>query len=824
MPSDAFALKAPAPADRSVQTADCWHCASPVPAAMFDPEVREQFCCSGCRTAYGIIHDCGLEEYYALRRELEVGARPAVAEGATYEEMDDPAFTDLYVRVGEGGEASTLLLLEGVHCGACVWLVERLPLIAPGVVSARLNLTRASLEVRWRPEAVRLSTIARTLDRLGYPPHPLSDAGRKAAAEREDRRQLARLAVAGACAGNNMLVALALYAGAFSGMSAEHTELFRWTSALLGITSLAWPGSVFFRGAWAALRTRTTHLDVPLALGLGAGGIAGAANTVRGSGDVYFDSLSVLVFFLLAGRWVQFRQQRRAADSVGMLRSVTPRRATRWTPDGFRTIPVEGLRVGDLLLVGVGDVLPADGVVAEGETAVDESILTGESMGRAVRIGDAVFAGATNLTAPIQFRASAVGTQTRMGRLMQSVEDAALVRAPIVNLANRISGVFVAVVVTLAIATAVYWRSVGSPYWLEHAVALLVVSCPCSLGLATPLAIAVAQGRAARRSILVKGGEAIERLGQPGRVWLDKTGTLTEGRMKLRRWFGSAEALAVAAALERHAAHPVAQALVDAAAGEEQNLLQVKDFRQIAGAGATGRVEGDEVLVGSPEFLRRCGVDCAGAWERSFDAMIEEGLTAVGVSINGELAAVAGVGDEIRSDAAAAVRELAARGWCVGVLSGDNPKIVRQVAGRVGIDEADALGGLSPEEKRETVRRDSEAGTVVMVGDGVNDSAALAVATVGVAVKGGAEASLQAAQVYLARGGLRPLVELVEGSRRALRVVYANFAIALCYNAAAIGLAMAGWINPLTAAVLMPISSLTVVALSVAGPSFRRSP
>lgn len=823
MPSDAAALETPERAGDPVQAADCWHCASPVPAAMLDPTVAEQFCCSGCRTAYGIIHDCGLEEYYALRRELEEGSRPAVVEGASYEEMDDSAFAALYVQVGQGGEASTRLLLEGVHCGACVWLVERLPLIAPGVVSARLNLAQASLEVCWRLGAIRLSTIARTLDRLGYPPHPQTDAGRKAAAQREDRRQLARLAVAGACAGNNMLVALALYAGAFSGMAAEHTELFRWTSAFLGIVSLTWPGAVFFRGAWAALKTRTTHLDVPLALGLGAGGIAGVVNTVRGAGDVYFDSLSVLVFFLLVGRWIQYRQQRRAADSVGMLRSVTPRRATRWTPDGPQTIPVEAVRIGDLLQVGVGEVVPADGRVDEGATAVDESILTGESMGRAVEVGDAVFAGATNLSAPIHVRVSSVGAQTRMGRLMQSVEDASLVRAPIVALANRISGVFVAVVVSLAIATAVYWFWAGSPLWLEHTIALLVVSCPCSLGLATPLAIAVAQGRAARRSILVKGGEAIERLGRPGRIWLDKTGTLTEGRMKLRRWTGSQDALVVAAALERHAAHPVAQALV-AAAGDGPKSLKVNNFRQIAGAGATGSVDGDEVLVGSPGFLRRCGVSLSGELGRGFDAMHEEGLSAVGVAIHGRLAAVAGVGDELRSDAADAVRGLCNRGWSVGILSGDDPKIVRQVAARVGIAEADALGGLSPEEKREAVRKPAESETVVMVGDGVNDSAALAAATVGVAVKGGAEASLQAAQVYLARGGLESLVELVDGSRGALRVVYANFAIALSYNAAAIGLAMAGWINPLAAAVLMPMSSLTVVALSVAGPSFRRSP
>lgn len=819
MPTDVLIPPAPRGTSAS-RPVDCWHCASPVLETFRGTAGEPQFCCAGCRAAYGVIHESGLDEYYSLRRELDGRARPAAAAPSSYEEMDDPVYHALHVRSQNDGTSTTRLLLQGVHCAACLWLVERLPVILPGVLSARLNLTRATVDIHWRHTQLKLSTIAQSLDRLGYAPYPLAESSKAEAARREDRKQLARLAVAGACAGNNMLLALALYAGSFTGMAAEQVQLFRGASALLGVLSLVWPGSVFFRGAWSALRARTTHLDVPLALGLGAGGIAGVVNTVRGVGDVYFDSLSVLVFFLLVGRWVQYRQQRRAVDSVAMLRSLTPRRTTRLIDGQPRTIPVEAIGLDDRILVRVGDVLPADGVVVDGQSTVDEAILTGESIGRAVAVGSFVLAGTTNQSAPLEMRVTAIGTDTRAGKLMQTVEDASLGRAPIVALANRISGVFVVTAAILSIVTAAYWYSVGSSRWLEHAIALLVVSCPCSLGLATPLAIAVAQGRAARQSILVKGGEAIECLARPTRIWLDKTGTLTEGRMELRCWHGSQSALTIAAAVEGRANHPIAQAIRGAAMRGEVSRLEVKGFRQTLGAGVAAVVDGRRVLVGSPDYLRGTGISWTIEDAGRIEDVLRQGLTVVLVAMDGKLEAIAGVGDRLRSDSAAAVSDLVRRGCVVGILSGDHPTIVAKVAREVGIPNTAAHGGLSPEDKLRIVQESVRQGAVVMVGDGVNDSGALAAATVGVAVKGGAEASLHAAQVYLAAGGLRPLIDLMDGSRRTVRVIHANFAVSLTYNVLAIGLAMAGGINPLVAAVLMPASSLAVVALSMTSYTF----
>ncbi|MBX9655368.1 cation-translocating P-type ATPase [bacterium] len=799
------------------QTAQCWHCASPVPSALIDQQSEQQFCCSGCRTAYSIIHECGLDRYYALRD----GAFSPSSESrsSTYEEMDDPTFHALHVATNPDGVSTVRLFLQGAHCAACVWLIERLPTILDGVEWTRLNLTRSTAEIRWRNDQVKLSRIAKMLESLGYPAHPLTDASKAEANRREDRRQLARLAVAGACAGNNMLIAFALYAGTFTGMAADHLELFRWVSTLIGLISLTWPGSVFFKGAWTALRTRTTHLDIPLALGLGAGGIAGLVNTIRGTGDIYFDSLSVLVFFLLVGRWIQFRQQRRAADSVSMLKSLTPRFARRVTDAKFSTIPIEAIQEGDLLEVRVGELVPADGTIIKGRSTIDEAILTGESKGRAVTVESSILAGSTNLSAPIQIRVSATGQDARIGKLMQLVEDASLLRAPIVALAHRVSGYFVLTVTILSLVTAVYWYATGSSLWLDHAIALLVVSCPCSLGLATPLAIAVAQGRAAKRSILIKGGEVIERLSSPASIWLDKTGTITEGKMRLVDWNGPRNYLPKVAAIETFANHPIAQSILDAAE-EVPGDIEVGDFHQTMGAGVSASISGQRYVIGSVSFIKREGIVLHAAHEIQVAKLLQRGLTPVLVAIDTSLEVIAGIGDEIRPDAIAAIRELTARHWQVGILSGDDQRIVEQVASKVGIPSSLAKGGLLPEDKLRIVQQSAAKGTVVMVGDGVNDSAALAAATVGVAVKGGAEASLHAAPVYLAGGSLGTLVQLIDASRQTMRVIHRNFAVSLGYNAIAIGLAMGGMINPLVAALLMPASSLLVVASSVMSGTF----
>ncbi|MBK8914977.1 MAG: heavy metal translocating P-type ATPase [Phycisphaerales bacterium] len=816
----------------------CAHCGLTVPPGQRTADDQPQFCCAGCRAIHHVIHDCGLEAYYHLRDAQPGEAARIDPHDRSYAEFDNPAFSQRYCRA-EGPLLRCELALSGVHCAACVWLIERLPRVVPGVIEARLEWARGIVSLSWDPQRVPLSRIARGLASLGYEPRPARGGADREAHRDMERRQLVRIAVAGACAGNAMLPAVAMYGGLFSGMDPVHESLLRWASMAIGVVALAWPGATFFRGAWAALRTRTGHLDVPIALALLIGGTAGVVNTLRGIGEIYFDSLTVLVFLLLVGRFLQTRRQRSASETLEALFALTPHSARRLRADGAtEDVPLDGLLPGDLVEVRAGETIPADGRIVSGESAIDASILTGESRPVPAIAGQGVHAGTLNLHAAVRIEVLCTGEETRVGRLTQLVARAAQRRAPIVLLADRIAGWFVAAVIVLAAATLLGWWSVSPVRAADHAVALLIIACPCALGLATPLTVAVAIGRAARRGILIKGGDVLERLSRPGRMLLDKTGTLTHGRFELLHWTGPDDSRRRAAALEAHSAHPVGRALAEALAENDDPLECANpgagppQSRTCAAApdvtcveqhadGIRGRVDGREVLIGAPRFIRRwlseSEAPLPDALHRSAAACAERALTTVWIAEDGCVVAVAGLGDRIRADAAPAVRALRDRGWRLGLLSGDHPSVATATAAQIGFraDEP-VIGSASPEDKLHEIERlmAAERGPIVMVGDGVNDAAALAAAHVGVAVRGGAEASLAAADVYLNRAGLEPILEMSELSVRTMRSIRRCLVASLAYNLFGVSLAAAGWLNPLIAAIMMPISSLTVLALA----------
>jgi Cu2+-exporting ATPase len=823
---------------QAAATTACAHCGLPVPAALLEAGAEQQFCCHGCQTAYAVIHACHMDQYYALlARDRAAGADTAAAKvtGKAYAEFDDPAFLALHAPLTAAGMRTLDLYLEGVHCAACVWLVEKLPAVVAGVVEARLDLGKQLVKVTWAEAgAATASRIARTLDSLGYAPHPARSSTARHVRQRDDRRQLIRIGVAGACAGNTMLLGTALYAGLFASMDPAHVLLFRWLSMAIGLVALAWPGSVFFKGAWAAARTRTPHLDLPIALGLGAGGLVGAWNTLRNHGEIYFDSLSVLVFLLLVGRFLQRRQQAVADDAVELLFSLTPMSAHRVEPDGrTRDVPIAALQAGDTVEVLAGESFPVDGELqadaaggGQAQTTVDESLLTGESLPRRVAAGATVHAGTTNVASPVRVRVAATGEATRVGKLMRLMTDCARRKAPMVLFADRLGAGFLVAVLAVAAAVFVGWAIKGSPAAVDHAVAILIVACPCAVGLATPRAVTVTIGRAARRGILIKGGDTLERLAKPGLLLLDKTGTLTTGRVALQSWTGDDAVKPAVAAIEARATHPIARALAAAFQAADAAAVPAEDVLQDLHGGIGGRVAGRQYWIGSPAFIAgRCWPWPADA-RAAVDACVGRGLTPVVVARDGQVCGVAGMGDALRPDARAAVDALRRRGWRVGILSGDHPAVVARVAAQLDIAPDAAVGGLLPEDKLHVVRAKlaERPQTVVMVGDGVNDAAALAAASVGVAVHGGAEASLAAASVYLNRPGLSGIVDLVGASRKTVAVIWRSLIASLTYNAFSVGLAALGLINPLVAAVLMPISSLTVLSLAFGVRTFGRQP
>ncbi len=779
----------------------CAHCGLEVLSSQ--PSEDPQFCCSGCSVAYALLHDKQLDAYYGLSERRK---HAVTSSGRSFEEFDHPAFEELHVSEVGGGLSRVELIIEGIHCASCVWLVERVPLLLNGVVSAVLDVGRSLVTLEWDRRALPLSSVARTLDSLGYTPHAYRAGTREQVARKNERSALVRVGVSGAIAANVMLAALAMYSGALGpGLEAEYERFFRWLSLGLVVPALVWPGNVFFRGAWAAIRTRTLHLDLPIAIALAAGFLRGALNTVSGQGPVYLDGIAVLVFLLLVGRYLQQKWQRAATDASELLSALTPRSA-RLVDEGAesREVPVGALLPGMVVEVRPGDTFPADGV-ALGNSAVNRSWLTGESNHVSIAAGDAVHAGTINLTAAVRVKVTKAGEETRVAELMRQVQETTERRAPVVLIANRMAGVFVGVTFILAVVTWLIGRRIDPGGALDNAIALLIVTCPCALAMATPLTVTVALGRAARQGIFVRGGDVLQLLSTSGRLFLDKTGTLTRGHGELVSWEGPDWVRPLVLGAEDGSVHPIARAFQTA--WPQVAFTQASNATHTHGSGIIATVDGRCVVVGSPSFV------AAHTTESSVPSTdVSNDLTPVHVAVDGVLAAVAGIGDRVRDEAPNAIAQLRRRGWHPTILSGDRTGVALEVASRVGIALDDVVGDASPEDKLQTVQRASAGGTVVMAGDGVNDAAAMAAASVGIAVHGGAEAALATADVFFTRQGLDPLVDLVEGSRRTMGVIRRNIGFSLAYNVLGVGLAMSGLISPLVAAVMMPASSLTVVA------------
>ncbi len=787
--------------------APCVHCGLPVPAG------RATFCCAGCEVVHAAIAANGLEQFYALRE----AAAPANATGRAYAELDDPAFQRVHVQLAANGMAHAALYLEDLRCTACVWLVESAPRCVPGTVDVRVDLGRSRADVTWDPGAVSLSAIARFLDGVGHPPHPYRGLDRDGARRREDRALLVKLGVAGAAMGNLMLIAIALYCGLFGGMARADATFFRWASMVVAVPGLGYAATPMFRTAIGALRARRLHLDLPLSIGILAGLGWGSVNVLRGTGEIYFDSLAMLVFLLLVARWVVLRHQRRASTSAELLLALTPGRARRIDDGVVVEVPIEAIVPGDLVKVLVGDVIPVDGMIVDGRSALDVGLLTGESRPVEVTIGDAINAGTANLAAPLVVRATAIGETTRVGRLVAAIEAMSARKAPIERLVDRIAGRFVQIVTLAALVTFVAWTAaVSLGVGAENAMALLIVTCPCALALATPLAVTVALGRAARNGVLVKGADALERLATPGTMYVDKTGTLTAGKLAVVSWRGDLDAVALAVAVEAGSAHPIARALRAYAASS----MIGTEIEEDLGRGIAGVVAGHAVLVGAPPWVR-ARTSCHPGIEAWIAELAERGETPIVIAVDQRGVAVAGLADPIRPDARAALDELTRAGWQVELLSGDDARVARRVGAALGIPAERCHGGASPEDKALRVTAQRLAGPVVMVGDGVNDAAAMAAATAGIAVAGSAEIAIETADVFLRSPAISDIVATVAGARETLATIRHNLRLSLIYNLTAGTLAVAGVIHPLIAALVMPLSSLTVLASSLRSRAFR---
>ena len=793
------------------------------------------FCCAGCEYVFCVIQELGLSEYYALKDQLPSGiVLPAKVSHSNFGYLDDSAFAAEFVTSLPNEQCRLEFVVEGMHCAACVWLLERLPEICDGVSDARVTMGSRSVSIDFDRTRVAPSSIAGRIDSLGYHPHPKHANAAREVREKERRDQLSRIGVAGMSSGNTMLLAISLYQGWFSGIEAQHERFLQWASFGLALPAVCYSAVPFYRAALGSLRAKQMHIDVPISIGIVAGFIVSVYNTLRGNPDVYFDSLCMLIFLLLVGRWLQSSGVDRAVDSSELPFTVMPRSAHRVDtgsePRSVSEVFVGSLRAGDLLEVHPGELFPADAEITRGSSSVDRAVLTGESRPIRMSPGDFVFAGTRNIEQLVECVVTSVGNQSRMGRLVNELERSQAARPPIVELTNRLASRFVSVVLTAAAMTFLYWFfEAGVVVATNNALALLVVSCPCALGLAAPVTCSVALRRAARDGVLIRNAETFERLVRAKQVVWDKTGTLTYGAPTVRAinlfpGFSLNQALGAAVSLEETSQHPVAAA-VRAYAEREGNITRAPAFRDLAqqiGSGMSGYdAEGLLWRIGSRKWLESSGVCFEHAADFAQLAQ-SEGLSPMYVARGSELALGFAVGDAVREEAAETLKSVERLGLVNGMCSGDDRAVVEAVGKHLHMQAELCSGELSPEEKALAIAEQNTSATTVMVGDGANDASALAAASVGIAVSGGAELSLQAADVFLASNDLRAIPMLIEGSNRVLRTIRRSLRISLLYNICA-GLAAAtGHISPLAAAILMPISSLTVIgsALTLLRTSF----
>jgi len=787
----------------------CFHCGEPIPAGLrlyARIETRaEPVCCHGCKAVAEFIVGAGLDDYYRYRDQNSVRAdEPARPD--RWSAYDRPDLVSRLTRAEAGGARSITILLEGLRCAACSWLADKALQQQPGVLDVSVNPATARARLVWDPARAQLGDLLRILEHVGLRPHPLAGEPAEQLAMLERRTALKRLAVAGFGMMQVMMFALPLYVAQSSGMDAGMREFFRLVSMLVSIPVALYSGWPFYEGAWRALRARSVSMDVPVTLGILIAFVASVWSALTGRGEVYFDSVTMFVFFLSLGRYVEMIARHRAgsvADALARLAPVTARRVR-----GGEAVDVQVVELGpgDELLVRTGEVFAADGTVIEGaDGRVDESMLTGESTAIVKLPGSPVHAGTQNLGAPLRVRVTAVAGATVLAGIVALLERAQAERPRLAKAADRAAAWFLSRILLGAAIVFAAWWFVDPAQALPATIAVLVVTCPCALSLATPAVLAAATADLARRGVLVAHSDAFEALAKASHVLWDKTGTLTRGLVRVEevrplRDDDETACLALATALERMSEHPIARAFD----GTPAATAQATDVVVTAGAGIEGTIAGRRLRIGTQEFARGLAPGTAQHQRREPDGSW--------VYLGEQAGLLAGfrLTDPVRAEAAACVQRLAELGLASAIVSGDDEAAVARIASRSGI----AVHGsrLAPQDKVARLQAlQAEGKVVIAIGDGINDAPLLRGADVAIAMGRGSALAQTSADLILVRDSLDQLPEIVQLARRAQRIVRQNLAWSIAYNLAALPLAALGLVPAWLAAIGMSLSSVLVV-------------
>ncbi|MGC8774534.1 MAG: heavy metal translocating P-type ATPase [Chlorobaculum sp.] len=793
------------------KTIRCDHCLlemdeATAVTAVIGGETRH-FCCHGCLGVYELIHSESLDAFYQQRCDWQPG-RPAFA-AVDARDFEGDIVTD-------GSKSRIELLLSGIRCASCVWLVEKVLGRLDGIVSARVNYATHRATIEWRTDALTLDTILKSLSGIGYLPRLVRHGSEVEAFSAEKRDLLLRFGTASFFSMQLMLIIAALYAGFFQGIESTYRLAFQLISWALATPVVFYSGWPFISNAVRSMRNRALNMDVLVALGSLAAYFYSVAMIFTG-GEVFFDTSAMIVTFILLGRFLEAGSRLKAGSALAALADLQPREALLVGENGETSLaPLERIGEGALIEVLPGDRVPLDGTVASGEADVDESMLTGESALVMKSCGSKVYAGTCAITGRLRVRVSGNARQTLLASIIRTVEEAQARKAPIQGVADRIAGWFVPAIILLAAATFGWWHLSGAPpvTALMNAVSVLVIACPCALGLATPLAILVGTTAVSRKGILVKGGDIFESVSKTTTVVLDKTGTITRGKPAVTDaldYGASGNFTQCCASLESLSRHPAGRAIAEKWQGD---MLPVETFRAVPGMGVSGVIGGKAWLAGSRALLEKEGIAIDESCLETAARLEASGKTTVFVACEGKLAGLFGLIDELRDDAGRMIEALRSQGLRLMILTGDNAGVARYIAGKCGITEV--RSGLDPIGKADAIRELKRNGeTVQMAGDGINDAPALTEADTGVTFGTATGIAIESADVTIMNDDLELLGTLFAHSRKCFAVIRQNLAWAFGYNLIAVPLAVTGVLHPIVSALLMASSSLVVVSNSL---------
>lgn len=803
----------------STQTAQagCFHCGLPIPDGVdfhkhLDGSDRE-FCCFACQSVCDAIYEAGLQGYYQ-RTPQGVLLAPPPTPPKDIEMYDLEDIQQEYVTC-QGDVRDIHLLVEGIHCAACVWLIERGMMRTPGVQTANVNLAGKRLHLRWDNQRVKLSSIIRLLSKIGYAGVPYDPETAEGSIKKTNRAMLFRLIFAGFTMMNLIWISIALYSGANDG---QFRNFFHWMGCALATPTLLYSGYPFYKGAWSGLRNARLTMDLPIAIGLTVTYSYSLYVTIVGSriGEVYFDTVTNLIFVILVGRYLEGMFRHQAVSATNRLMELQPRVATLLADNEEKITSIRAIKVGDRLLVKPGSKIPMDGMVVDGRSSVDESMLSGESIPVEKKIGDKVAAGTLNSSGALVMEVQSSLQDSTLSKIIRLVEEAQSSKAPIQRLADTIVPWFVLATLICAGLTFLIW-SEHFELALMAATSVLIITCPCALGMATPMSIAVASGLGAKHGILVKNGEVLETLSKVTHFVFDKTGTLTEGKMRVQQLLvadtqDADRLLMLAAAVERFSEHSVAQAVVREADERQLDYRSkiVSDFHAHSGLGVEAQLDGQRILLGSLEWLKRNDVTLSERLLAELAGVEEQAKTCIHCAVAGQHVAMLVLADTLRADAQGLVNTLRDAGIGMTLLSGDRRPVAEAIARQLG--GMDVIAEVLPQDKDRVIQQLQQRGEcVAMVGDGINDAPALIRANVGIALGSGTDVSVESADIVLMKSELDKVRLATLLSRRTLRTIKQNIGMSFVYNSIMVPLAMMAHVTPLVAAITMPISSLLVI-------------